>query len=88
MQIGNIVKGHVNEVLGKNEDLYEERMAICKECPLYSLELGGLCNPRLYLNPKTGDVSTHYKDGYKNGCGCRLKAKTRVPSAHCPNNKW
>jgi hypothetical protein len=29
MDIGNIVKGHVNEVLGLNESLKEKRMKIC-----------------------------------------------------------
>ena len=35
MEIGQIVKGHVNEVLGLNEDLKEKRMQICLKCPLY-----------------------------------------------------
>ena len=50
--------------------------------------MGGICNPKLYLNPKTGDVSTKYKDGYGKGCGCRLQAKTKLTGARCPNDKW
>lgn len=58
MQIGQIVKGHVNEVLGLNKDISEERLNICYSCPIYSPKFGGLCNNRLWLNPNTGDVST------------------------------
>lgn len=50
--------------------------------------MGGICNPKLYLNPKTGDVSTKYKDGYGKGCGCMLVKKTKLTGAHCPNDKW
>lgn len=88
MEIGNIVKGHVNELLGLNKDISQERLKICKVCPLFLNSLGGLCNPKLYLNPNTGDVSTKYKDGYGKGCGCRLQAKTKLVNAHCPNDKW
>ena len=49
MEIGNIVKGHLNEVLGLSKDLKEERLKICYMCPLYSSKFGGLCNNKLYL---------------------------------------
>lgn len=88
MNVGMIVQGHVNELLGLNKDISQERMKICKVCPLFLNSMGGICNPRLYLNPQTGDVSTKYKDGYGKGCGCRLQAKTKLPNAHCPNGKW
>ena len=88
MDIGQIVKGHINEVLGLNKDLSEERLKVCYSCPLYSTKLGGLCNSRLWLNPNTGDISTMKKEGYKRGCGCRLFAKTKLPEASCPLNKW
>jgi hypothetical protein len=26
--------------------------------------------------------------GYKKGCGCRLKAKTRLDRATCAHGKW
>jgi hypothetical protein len=29
MEIGNIVNGHVNELLGLNKDISKERMKIC-----------------------------------------------------------
>jgi len=36
MNIGNIVQGHVNEMLGLNTNLAEARLKICRKCPLYS----------------------------------------------------
>lgn len=88
MQVGQIIKGHVNEALGLNKDLSEERLKICYSCPLYSAKFGGMCNNRLWLNPDTGDISIDEKYGYKRGCGCRLLAKTKVPEASCPLKKW
>ena len=88
MEIGNIVSGHINEVLGLNEDVSEKRIEICKKCPLYKNVLGGQCNSRLWLNPETGEVSNRERDGFFKGCGCRLQAKTRVLRAKCPANKW
>ena len=88
MGVGDIVKGHVNELLNRNEDISKVRMDICRKCPLFISELGGICNPRLYLNVETGDVSTKKMDGYVSGCGCRLSAKTRLSKSRCPNGKW
>lgn len=86
--IGNIVKGHVNELLGLNTDLSKQRMEICKACPIYSSRLGGLCNSNLYLNPYTNEASTVKREGFIQGCGCRLSAKTTLPNASCPADKW
>ena len=88
MEVGNIVKGHINEVLGLNKDISTGRLQICYQCPLYSNKFGGLCNSRLWLNVETGDVSMIRKPGYQNGCGCRLNAKTSLPNAICPVGKW
>ena len=33
MGLIDIISGHVNEAINKNEDLSEKRLAICKECP-------------------------------------------------------
>lgn len=88
MEIGQIVKGHINEVLGLNKDISEERIKVCLRCPLYSPKFGGVCNSRLWLNPNTGDVSTYEREGYKSGCGCRLSPKTKLPNAKCPLGKW
>ena len=72
MEIGNIIKGHANELLGLNKDISKVRMAICKKCPLYKNITGGLCNPRLWLNPDTHEISNTRKDNFFKGCGCRL----------------
>lgn len=88
MELGNIVKGHANELLGRNKDLSEERLEICRECPIYSNEYGGLCNSKLYFDPNTNQVSSQKRFGYIKGCGCRLKAKTTLKDARCPANKW
>lgn len=88
MEIGQIVKGHVNEFLGLNKDLSTGRLAICHKCPLYSEKYGGLCNDRLYLNEETGDLSLVWQPGFKKGCGCRLSAKTTLSNATCPLDKW
>lgn len=88
MEIGHIIKGHINEALNLNKDISKSRMQICLSCPLYSPKLGGICNSKLWLDPLTGEVSTKKKDGYINGCSCRLSAKTRLVNAKCPANKW
>ena len=86
--IGQIVKGHVNEVLGLNQDISKIRMNICKQCPLFKDTLGGVCNAKLWLNPTTGDIAMSRQPGYYKGCGCRLLAKTTISTAHCPAKKW
>lgn len=88
MGLQTIVHGHINEALGKNKNLSEERMEICMKCPLYVEKMGGICNSRLYINPLTDEVATSKKLGYIRGCGCRLKAKTSLPQSHCIANKW
>lgn len=89
MGISDILAGHVNEALGLNKNISESRMAVCKKCLLYKSTLAGpICNNKLWYDPETGDISMEYKSGYINGCGCRLLAKTTLPSAVCPINKW
>lgn len=85
--IFDIIDGHVNEMFNANEGLYEERMKICKECPLYKeTPVGPICNPKLYIN-KEGKTSAYKKDGYVRGCSCRLSAKTRLIHGKCINRK-
>lgn len=88
MEIGNIVSGHINELLGLNKNLSEERMKVCRICPIFSEKLGGICNSKLWINPETDDVSLREKPGYVQGCACRLQAKTTLVNEHCPANKW
>lgn len=88
MDIKGIIQGHFNEVFNFNEDMSKNRLNICYRCPLYSPKLGGICNDKLWMNVNTGQISSIKKPGYINGCSCRLTAKTRVPEAKCPANKW
>lgn len=89
MGLNKIIQGHVNEVLGQNQSISERRMEICKQCPLYKESMvGPICNSRLWYNPSTGETSTIRQMGFKNGCGCRLNAKTRLQSAKCTLGKW
>lgn len=88
LPIGQIVEGHANELLGLNSDISERRLEICKACPIYSTEFGGTCNRKLWLDPETNRVSTKERDGYVQGCGCRLPAKTTLPYAKCIAGKW
>lgn len=88
LPVTNIVKGHVNELLGINKDVSQIRMNICKECPIFSPKYGGLCNEKLYINPDTDDISITEKKGYVQGCGCRLLAKTTLPDEKCVAGKW
>ena len=56
-KLSDIVGGHVKEVLNINEDLYLERIKICKTCPLYSDSLGGMSfiwmDKRLWMQIKS-----------------------------------
>ena len=88
MEVKNIIHGHINEVFNINDDISKKRLKVCYRCPLYSKKLGGICNNRLWLNVNTGDISVNKKEGDKNGCGCRLLSKTRLPNAECPLKKW
>lgn len=69
-------------------NISDKRMEICKKCLLYKSTYGGQCNPKLWLNPETGDISQKPKDGYYKGCGCMLAKKTQSSYAHCPAHKW
>lgn len=64
-----------------------ERLDICKRCPICDTN-NWICNPRLWLNPETNDVSVQAKKGYIKGCGCALLTKIKKESSHCPAKKW
>ena len=88
MNILDITNGHIKELFNLKKELSDSRMKICYICPLFLNKFGGICNNRLWLNVNTGDISVNKKEGYKNGCGCRLLSKTRLPNAECPLKKW
>ena len=76
------------EFLKIDEKLYQQRLKICEECPLYLDLYGGYCNPRLWINPRTGQVSDVEMVGWTKGCGCILRAKTRNKNNKCIIGKW
>ena len=86
----DIIDGHLKELFNKEEDLSKQRLIICKSCPLYKIDslLGEVCNSKLYFNPETNQTATYPRQGYTNGCNCRIQAKSRLISAKCPLNKW
>lgn len=63
--------------------LSEDRLAICKKCPAYTKHPAGL-----YYCSKGVEVKDQLTNKKVKGCGCWLKAKTRVPEEQCPANKW
>jgi len=66
----------------------EERMKICKECPLYEVQSSGpVCNKSKYIN-KDKQTSFLPKAGYVKGCGCKLIYKTANPKSHCVVGLW
>lgn len=90
MSLSQIAEGFYNNLKNKEQTLHEERMKICKKCKLLKKDpvFGSVCNSKLYLNVKTDETSLNPQKDFKNGCGCVLSSKTRVPSAHCPLDKW
>lgn len=93
MSINQIIKGHVNEFLGREDELSELRTKICEQCPLYKVTFikdwfGGICDSNKYLNPQTNQVSYFPGEGFVQGCSCRVNAKTRVLDAKCVAGKW
>ena len=49
----DIVNGHINELLGLNKDISQERIKLSNTCPLYKPSFGGICTHNLWLTPET-----------------------------------
>ena len=90
VNVGQIVQGHINEMTNKENELYNQRIVICKQCPLYTVKsvIGGVCDHRKYYNPETDELSDLPQVGFISGCGCRLEAALRVKNKKCVLNKW
>lgn len=89
MAITNILNGHINELLGDNENLSKKRLSICKLCPLYTEKwYGAICDNNKWMNLETKEISKTPVEGWVNGCMCRLEAKTRDKHSKCKINKW
>jgi hypothetical protein len=87
--MNQIIEGTINNLFNKQESLFNKRIKICEKCKLYidHPTFGPLCNNRLFINPITDEISNTKKEGFKKGCGCILRSKTRVVNAKCPINK-
>lgn len=86
--IKEIIKGHLKELINANEELCNERLEICKRCPLYIVKsYGAVCNNKLWINKKD-EVSRYPREGYVRGCNCRLTAKARLENECCVIHKW
>lgn len=43
-RVKNIVEGAAAAVTGENQDLYDARIKICRECPRFRMRLGESCS--------------------------------------------
>jgi len=87
-QLGDIIEGHLNELLKNNEELSERRLKICSTCPIAKQTATGImCDSSKWIN-RYGEVVTKETTGYVRGCGCRMLAKTTLENARCVVNKW
>ena len=73
-----------------DEKLYNERLEICRKCPLGLETSNGLiCNSKLYINKEDKEsVSKFPKIGYVRGCSCHMDFKAKHEHSHCIVNKW
>lgn len=90
MSFSQIALGTLYNLLNKEEELYQQRIEVCRHCKLYKIDkiFGEMCNPSLYLNPMTNELSPEPKPGFYHGCGCVLGSKCRVRDVECPLKKW
>lgn len=72
---------------GPPKDMTAERLSICGQCPLF-IHDSEVCNPSLWLDVSTGEVSRVEKAGYRRGCGCLISRKARQPGSHCHLGLW
>jgi len=87
-QVGDILEGHLNELLNRKEELSEKRLKICLACPIVKqTAMGLICDSSKWIN-KNNEASLEAKEKYIRGCGCRMSAKTTLEQSHCINNQW
>lgn len=73
-----------------DEKLYNERLEICRACPLgLETNRGLICNSKLYINKEDKEsISRFPKIGYVRGCSCNMTMKGKHEHGHCIVNKW
>lgn len=90
MSVKDIVDGHIKMIFNQEDEMSEQRMKICKKCPLCVKDSirGWVCSKKLYINPETDEVSLSPKQGWIRGCNCTMSSKTRLKHATCIAGKW
>lgn len=86
-QIGQIAEGWTNDFLGKEQELSDMRMKICRKCPLYNKETDR-CDSKKCYNKETGELSTSPGNGFICGCGCYMAKASRVKNKKCVLGRW
>lgn len=78
-QVGSIFTSYKYKMLGENKDIADERIKVCKGCPLFTAQ--GYCNPKMKIQHETTKKDV-------GGCGCYLPVKVTNPIEQCPAEKW
>lgn len=71
------------------EKMFNERMEICKNCPLYKEDSvrGPVCDSNKFIS-LNGEWSWFKRNGYVRGCGCSLRKVLYNPNKKCVGGKW
>lgn len=87
-KLGNIIEGHLNELLGKGIELSTARLMICQACPIHTdSHIGIICDSSKWINANN-EVTEPNAPGAVHGCGCRMSAKATLENATCVIAKW
>ena len=86
-QVKEIAEGWTNYALGREKELSESRMKICRECPLYNAEKD-TCDSKKCWDKESEKLVDYPGKNIVCGCGCYMKKKTSSPSSHCILKKW
>ena len=72
------------------DEFVKKRLEICANCPIVKMDSvwGPICDNKKYISPDGNDWSFFPKDGWKRGCGCKLRYRANSSSKHCIAGKW
>lgn len=89
-QVGQIVEGWTKDIVKMEQELHDDRMKICRECPLFDTSsiLGPVCSSKKCYDPETKEVFLYPKSGAICGCGCAMEKASRVKNKKCVLGKW
>lgn len=88
LNVKQIAEGWVNDALKLEQDLYNQRIPICKNCPLYSeSKLGPMCDAKKCIDGNEV-LSSYPGNGKTCGCGCFIEKKVRVKNSKCVRGLW